>query len=493
MNICILDDNDPEDQRFAYAPEYYLKGHTWEKCFLKKETAVLQIKELAEKKFDVFLNLCDGAWDEPRPGIEVVQALAKYNLAFTGADQYFYEPTRESMKLVCEVNGLGFPRGIQVSTEEEIQDVLEHLSFPLLVKHPNSYASVGLTPQSKVENEQELRKQVSINKKRFGAALVEEFIVGTEYSVLVAQNPENYNEPVVFTPIEIVFADGETFKHEALKWVDYNKISVKPVLNAELRKELENMAQKLFCGLHGTGYGRCDIRRDSHGKLYLLEINPNGAVLYPPDDPGTADHILAVDPRGHKLFMELILKSAIVERENRSKGWEIKYFPTTGFGLYATRSYRIGDEILSLENYPHTLITKGTLDTLTEQERAKIFSSAFHLSNDIFYAPSARPEEWHPINHSCEPTMWFKPETMILVARTSIRKGDPLTIEYGTLFTEELPSFICPCESKNCRGRITGEDYKLPIMKQYQGHKTIYIDNGVQDQNQSLSTRLNWD
>ena len=58
----------------------------------------------------MFLNLCDGAWDEARPGIEVVSALERLELAFTGAGTAFYEPSREVMKLVCHYLDIPYPR-----------------------------------------------------------------------------------------------------------------------------------------------------------------------------------------------------------------------------------------------------------------------------------------------------------------------------------------------------------------------------------------------
>ncbi|MCC7303847.1 SET domain-containing protein-lysine N-methyltransferase [bacterium] len=478
MKICILEELDPDpiDAEFPYAPERYLQGHTWEKIALKKETVISQLKEIATKDFDVVLNLCDGAWGEDRPGIDVVQALERLNLAFTGADQYFYEPTRESMKMVCEVNHLGFPRGMQVTNETKMKEVLEHLHFPLLVKHPNSYASVALLPESKVMNEADLKKQTDRVIGLFGGALVEEFIEGTEYSVLVSENPEDSENPVVFAPVEVVFYGGESFKHEQLKWVDYHKISARPVTDLKLKTELEHMARKVFTGLHGTGYGRCDIRRDKAGNLYLLEINPNGAILYPPEDPGTADYILKNDPRGHKHFIDLLLQSAIKQREARDKGWKLKYSPVAGFGLYATKNFKTNDLVLDLENLPHRLSSTTQVKRLSREEKEKLYGSSFHITKNLFYVPAKYPEQWQPINHSCDPVLWFEKETLTLIARKPIKIGDRLSIDYGTIFSEEISSFDCYCGAKVCRKRISGADYLLDTMKKFVGHKSPYIE-----------------
>ena len=61
----------------------------------------------------------------------------------------------------------------------------------MIVKHQNGYGSIGMTKQCKVTSKEELSDQCEIMIKEFGAALVEEFIEGREFTVLVAENPQN--------------------------------------------------------------------------------------------------------------------------------------------------------------------------------------------------------------------------------------------------------------------------------------------------------------
>jgi hypothetical protein len=81
LKICILQsdyastnsvfkDVDPYAQ-----PERWLKDHDCHSAFIKKASAMQQIRDLAKDNYDVYVNLCDGAWDEERAGIAVVQAL----------------------------------------------------------------------------------------------------------------------------------------------------------------------------------------------------------------------------------------------------------------------------------------------------------------------------------------------------------------------------------------------------------------------------------
>ncbi|HEX4281758.1 MAG TPA: hypothetical protein VHZ27_13395, partial [Solirubrobacteraceae bacterium] len=158
MKVCVLYCSDEVSPDGVAAPARapvevaeYGPRHEYEYHELKKPTAIREVTKLARRDYDVFLNLCDGAWDEARPGIEVVGALERLGVAFTGAGTSFYEPSREAMKLVCHYLDIPCPRGVAVRGGHEIGMVTSRLRFPLIVKHPNSYNSIGLTPASRVE------------------------------------------------------------------------------------------------------------------------------------------------------------------------------------------------------------------------------------------------------------------------------------------------------------------------------------------------------
>ena len=133
-------------------PARYLPEHAWSNFRIAKATAARQISEIARMGFDAVVNLCDGAWDEDRAGIEVVHALERLNVAFTGAGSAFYDPTREAMKMACHSAGVDFPAYLMTQSAEDAERAVELLRFPMIVKHPHSYSSIGLTPSSRVVN-----------------------------------------------------------------------------------------------------------------------------------------------------------------------------------------------------------------------------------------------------------------------------------------------------------------------------------------------------
>ena len=146
---------------------------------------------------------------------------------------------------------------------------------------------------------------------RHGAALIEEYIDGIECTVLVAENPDDPNQPKTYTPAQYQFPKGESFKHSDLKWVDYEGLSSFPVQDQELADRLrDECSARFFVELGAASFGRCDIRVDRSGTPYMLEINPNCGVYYPPKDYGSADICLSLDPEGHAGFTRQLVAAA---------------------------------------------------------------------------------------------------------------------------------------------------------------------------------------
>ncbi|MBT8402016.1 MAG: ATP-grasp domain-containing protein [Rhodothermia bacterium] len=317
MKICVLEEAGPsepvpaDDQDWPTVILPYLDGHDCQIHGLEKASSVARVTALAQEGFDVFINLCDGSWDSDSPGIEVVQTLERLNVPFTGASSSFYDPSRIEMKRVCRSLGIETPQFVMARDEEGIQRAESDLRFPMIIKHPNGYSSWGLTRKSRVETADELRTQAATTIESFGAALIEEFVEGREFTVLVVENPDDAGHPVVYEPVEFRFPAGETFKHWDLKWKDFDGMTCVPCDDPHLAAILKDASRRMFVGLDGNGYGRCDIRVDKQGVPFMLEINPNCGVFYDPEDAGAADFILLNDDGGHVGFIDLIVRCAM--------------------------------------------------------------------------------------------------------------------------------------------------------------------------------------
>jgi D-alanine-D-alanine ligase-like ATP-grasp enzyme len=296
----------------------FIRTLTGEVECLKKSTSVEQVIRRIQQGFDLFFNLCDGAADQSIPGIEVVKTLEEHGVAFTGATSEFYEPSRETMKLACRAEGIDTPDYVMARCEADLERAAEVLQFPLFVKHYSSYSSVDLSRRSRVCSPAGLRQQARKMMRRHGAALIEEFVEGTECTVLVAENPDDPARPKTYTPIQYRFPEGETFKHSDMKWVNYDKMSASPIDDPILDTRLRDICARFFVALKGASFGRCDLRVDRSGAPFMLEINPNCGVYYPPKDAGSADLCLAHDPDRHAGFTHRLIRAALHRHQQRA-------------------------------------------------------------------------------------------------------------------------------------------------------------------------------
>ena len=478
MRICLLTDDDlsapPPPGDWHCDPRPWLPEADWTVATLDKKTAVKRILERSREGFDVFFNLCDGAWDEGRPGIEVVQTLERLDVPYTGATPAFFEPSREAMKRVCAAWGVDTPGYVVARSARDVERAAATLRFPLIVKHPSSYASVGLTPDSRVEDAAALRRQATATMDAYGGALVEEFVEGREFTVLVAENPRDETDPTTYTPIEFRFPEGATFKHYHLKWVDFHAMCDAPVTDPELEAGLREASARLFRGLDGAGFGRCDLRVDRDGRPWMLEINPNCGIYYPQEDPGSADLCLRHDAAGHEGFTRQLVEAALARHARRRRGWEVRATREGDYGLWATRRFEPGERIVAFEEEPHHLVTRAHVERSWREPHESWFRKyAWPLTDEVYVIWGSDPEAWKPLNHACEPTAWL--EGLDLVARVPLEPGDEITMDYATFCNEIMPDFPCACGADGCRGTITGLDHLGAAAERYGDHVSDYV------------------
>ncbi len=310
MYLCVLSSL-PEPPDPPYDPSPHLEGRKWRHHVVQNTDLDEQIRSLMDDGVDVFINLCDGTPDELVSGIKLVKTMEKLDAAFTGAGSICFDPTRQEMKRVAARVGVPTPASTFAKSMADVERAARTLRFPMLVKPPHGYASYGIRKESRVTNLEELKKQAAITMKNDGRALIEEFIEGREFTCLVADNPDDPEHPLSFTPVEFIFPEGESFKHYNMKWVDYDRMRVAVIDNPQYDQRVREYTLKIFQAFGASGYARCDFRLGKDGEIYMLEINPNCGIFYPPFDPGSADFALMNDPIGHQGFMDLIIRSAL--------------------------------------------------------------------------------------------------------------------------------------------------------------------------------------
>ena len=318
MRICVLSDEEMQD--FDVSP--YLKGYDYE--FVTVRRPVMDVlKGLKERnEFDLYLNVCEGYEmddedDNGYEGVEVVKALEELSLPFTGTTSDLFDPTREEMQAAADANGVGFAKGYRVHSVDDAKRLVNSLRYPIMVKHPQSYGSTGMIKESRCDSLDEVLTQVERICDVYGAARMEEFIVGSEYNVLVVDNPDDLSRPIAYPPTELIFPPGEEFWHTVVKWDVSLPFNFKQVTDAELIPRLQDIAVRMYKAMGIVGYGRCDVRMNEQGELFILEINPNPAIMLKPEEYGPADYMILYDKDGYKGFFDRVFGAALIHHKDR--------------------------------------------------------------------------------------------------------------------------------------------------------------------------------
>lgn len=125
------------------------------------------------------------------------------------------------------------------------------------------------------------------------------------------------SNPFVYPPTELIFPPNEAFWHTGVKW-DYSvPFEFREVKDVELVGRLQDIGSKFYLAMSCTGYGRCDVRMRENGELVILEINPNGGILYRPEEFGPADYMILFDKDRYYGFFDRIFQSAVVRQKLR--------------------------------------------------------------------------------------------------------------------------------------------------------------------------------
>jgi hypothetical protein len=473
MRICVLlPDYSTTDVDYQhYDPQRQLQP-LWPEAqvdtvLLNKLTTYKQLQQLAKQGYDIFVNLCEGYLEWEVPSIDVIYTLELLNLPFTGPTTKLYDPPKDLMKYVAFCQGVATPAYVKVGAEADVAEALTHLQFPLFVKPAKAGDSLGIDEQSLVRTETELRAKVQSLLPGYDTLLVEEYIEGCEFTVLVAANPRpevlRVDDPQpkdsdfcrAFLPVEYVFPTDRSFKTYALKTSELHPDCNQPCTDVVLANQLKEAAMAIFRGFNGSGYARLDFRVNGQGEIFFLEINFTCSVFYKDGYEGSADFILKFDGIGQAGFLRHIVAEGLARHRQTNKCYLVKGNSIAGYGIYAATNIIYKQLIFKGEERAQRLVTRRWVQQhWSEVEKENFRRYAYPVSNEVFLLWDNEPEGWAPQNHSCEPNTAY--DGLNVVALRNIGQGEELTLDYATFLDAHMEPFECRCGAPGCRKWIEG-------------------------------------
>ena len=159
----------------------------------------------------------------------------------------------------------------------------------------------------------------------------------------------------------------------------------------------------------------------------------------------------------------------------RSPKIEVREDTLAGRGVVAIADIA-KDEIVAIK--AGNIITRAELEHATQAAG----DMALQIDDDFYLAPRTADDVEDMsvfINHSCDPNVGFRGQ-VVYVAMRDISAGEELCHDYSM---ERSDNYLldCHCESALCRGKVTGQDWKLSeLQKRYGDYFSIYIRNKFQ-------------
>ncbi|MGE5279141.1 MAG: D-alanine--D-alanine ligase family protein [Deltaproteobacteria bacterium] len=233
------------------------------------------LDRLPDPKVDIVFNICEGMGHRSREA-EVPMLLDLYGIPYVGSDGLTLALTLDKVmaKKVFVADGVPTPRFF-LANGSLPPDALKGMRFPLIVKPCHEGSSKGISDESVVRGKKDLKPQIdAVHRLYRQPAVVEEFIRGSEFTVLVVGN----ETPEALEPVQIQIAGKRELGDMLYTWRRLTSTDIVYLcpakIPARLRRALLKASVEAYRAVGCRDFGRVDFRVDEKGRPFVLEVNP---------------------------------------------------------------------------------------------------------------------------------------------------------------------------------------------------------------------------
>ena len=277
-------------------------------------------RKLNSLNTDLVFNLFEGFYDHPETEALVPEILSQAGIPTTGCPSSMLGLALDKAKVKTLLNAAGIPTPrFQVLNPRTLH--LFRLDYPCIVKPRCEDASLGISPESVVNDFAALERQSRlVSSCHGGDVLVEEFIDGREFNATVLGDSTHSVLPI--SEIAYSLPPGmPRILTLAAKW-EPNSLyfqATKAICPADLetedQKRIVETVRAAFELVGGRGYARVDMRMSDDGELHVIEVNPNPDIS---PDAGAALQAAAAG-MSYNEFIEEIVRLALDEKNNENQ------------------------------------------------------------------------------------------------------------------------------------------------------------------------------
>jgi hypothetical protein len=137
----------------------------------------------------------------------------------------------------------------------------------------------------------------------------------------------------------------------------------------------------------------------------------------------------------------------------------VKTSPIHGQGLFAVAAIRQGEIVAIKGGY---VFTRDTLLGVAQH----LGAAEIPIADGFFIGPLHQEERQGGMifsNHSCNPNIGVQGQ-IVFVALRDIQPGEELTHDWA-MTDDDTYEMMCNCGASNCRGLVTGQDWRKPELQ----------------------------
>jgi D-alanine-D-alanine ligase len=234
------------------------------------------IDKIKRGRFDLAFNMCEGIDGVAELEPPVIAVLELFGIPYTGGSSY----TTAMCLRKHVVNALLYSAGLPVPPWLTMRrgDRIRSVGYPAIVKPAAEDASIGVEQRSVVRTSRALKARVEAMLESFDEIVVQRYIEGREINVGIVGDTVLPIAEIDFTGMPRGMWPIVTYRS---KWdvgcdEDLGSVPKCPAdLPAKVAAEAKRVAVAAWRQVGGQGYARVDMRIDTDGRPWILEVNSN--------------------------------------------------------------------------------------------------------------------------------------------------------------------------------------------------------------------------
>lgn len=157
---------------------------------------------------------------------------------------------------------------------------------------------------------------------------------------------------------------------------------------------------------------------------------------------------------------------------------DTRHVGTKGYGSFARHDIGRGTIVAT---FGGPAATRDELANFPDERQRR----SMQIDLDLYLVGPVQREPGDCINHSCAPNCGMR-NAIQLVAMRDIEESAELTFDYAMSDTSNYDEFVCSCSTVNCRGAVSGDDWRLNDVRQrYAGFFSPYVQRLISSSDNS--------